>query len=155
MDGGVRLDELRAAATSIGAAELDAARLGFHRADPSRSAKRTFYFTQIFGFALILAALGLAISYAPDLTWEIIRAAALTLFASAILLRLFAAGHLSPVLSRLADPPVCPTYTILCPLYREANVVADLVAALDRLDYPGIMEQTPPATRSICLTNTV
>lgn len=136
MDGGVRLDELRAAATSIGAAELDAARLGFHRADPSRSAKRTFYFTQIFGFALILAALGLAISYAPDLTWEIIRAAALTLFASAILLRLFAAGHLSPVLSRLADPPVCPTYTILCPLYREANVVADLVAALDRLDYP-------------------
>lgn len=130
------MDELRAAATSIGAAELDAARLGFHRADPSRSAKRTFYFTQIFGFALILAALGLAISYAPNLTWEIIRAAALTLFASAILLRLFAAGHLSPVLSRLADPPVCPTYTILCPLYREANVVADLVAALDRLDYP-------------------
>jgi cellulose synthase/poly-beta-1,6-N-acetylglucosamine synthase-like glycosyltransferase len=25
---------------------------------------------------------------------------------------------------------------VLCPLYREANVVADLAAALDRLDYP-------------------
>ncbi len=29
-----------------------------------------------------------------------------------------------------------PTYTILCPLYREANVVAELVAALGRIDYP-------------------
>ncbi len=136
MDGGVRLDELRAAAVSIGAAELEAARDGFHRTQPDRSAKRTFHFTQIVAFALVVAAFVYGLAHAPALTWEIVRAAAMTLFAAAILLRLFAAAHLRPLLSRLADPPICPTYTILCPLYREANVVADLVAALDRLDYP-------------------
>ncbi|MDZ4689760.1 glycosyltransferase family 2 protein [Terricaulis sp.] len=136
LDGGVRLDELRAAAISIGAADLEAAREGFHRAYKSRSAKRTFHYTQIFALALIASAIAYGIHIAPDLAWPLIRAAAITLFASAILLRLFAAAHLRPLLSRLADTPTCPTYTILCPLYREANVVADLVAALDRLDYP-------------------
>src|SRR5262249_10571382 len=29
-----------------------------------------------------------------------------------------------------------PIYSVLCPAYREANVVADLIAALERLDYP-------------------
>lgn len=36
----------------------------------------------------------------------------------------------------MATPTHFPTYTILCPLYREANVVADLAAALERIDYP-------------------
>lgn len=31
-----------------------------------------------------------------------------------------------------------PIYTVLVPLYREANVVSELSAALRRLDYPGI-----------------
>jgi len=136
LDGGVRRDELRAAAVSIGADDLDAARYGFHRAHPARSAKRTFHITQLIAFGLIAAALGYSLYAAAALTWEIIRACAITLFAAAIVLRLVAAAHLSPALSRLADPPACPTYTILCPLYREANVVADLIAALDQLDYP-------------------
>lgn len=136
LDGGVRLNELRTAAISVGAAELDAARDSFHRAHPSRSAKRRFHFTQLIVCALLLTAFGFAITRWPDLTWDVIRIAGIGLFASAILLRLFAAGYLRPELSRLADPPHCPTYTILCPLYREANVVADLVAALQRLDYP-------------------
>ncbi len=46
--------------------------------------------------------------------------------------------------ARTLDDPVEPTtsadewpvYTVLVPLYREARVVAPLVAALDRLDYP-------------------
>jgi hypothetical protein len=36
-----------------------------------------------------------------------------------------------------------PIYTIICALYREANVVNRLVAAIRALDYPGIMAQTP------------
>ena len=36
-----------------------------------------------------------------------------------------------------------PDYTIVVALYREARVVEDLVRALDGLDYPGIMAQTP------------
>jgi cellulose synthase/poly-beta-1,6-N-acetylglucosamine synthase-like glycosyltransferase len=43
---------------------------------------------------------------------------------------------LAPTLSRLAEPQRWPIYTILCPLYREANVAPDLVAALAALDYP-------------------
>ena len=36
-----------------------------------------------------------------------------------------------------------PIYSIICALYREAASVDGLVAALERLDYPGIMAQTP------------
>ncbi|MGE0280080.1 MAG: hypothetical protein AB7P20_05635 [Rhizobiaceae bacterium] len=38
-----------------------------------------------------------------------------------------------------------PVYTILVALYREASSVNDLVTAIRRLDYPGIMAQTPQA----------
>jgi cellulose synthase/poly-beta-1,6-N-acetylglucosamine synthase-like glycosyltransferase len=61
---------------------------------------------------------------------------ALALFALAIAWLLVAASALTPVLSRLAAPSRWPVYTILCPLYREAAVAPDLMAALARLDYP-------------------
>lgn len=38
-----------------------------------------------------------------------------------------------------------PIYTIICPLYREANVVNDLIGAIRSLDYPGMLAQTPQA----------
>jgi hypothetical protein len=38
-----------------------------------------------------------------------------------------------------------PTYTVIVALYREAAAVKGLVAALRRLNYPGIMAQTPQA----------
>jgi len=34
------------------------------------------------------------------------------------------------------DPRELPTYTVLVPVYKEANVVADLIANLGALDYP-------------------
>ncbi len=46
--------------------------------------------------------------------------------------------------SRLGDSAL-PVYSIICALYREANVVHNLVAAIRALDYPGIMAQTPQA----------
>jgi cellulose synthase/poly-beta-1,6-N-acetylglucosamine synthase-like glycosyltransferase len=137
MDGGEpRYDALRPAAANVGAAELDAARLGFHRAFPHRSAKRVFFFTQALALAALIAAIVWAFRAAPALSFEIAHITALTLFAVAIALRLVAAASLEPTLSRLAEPQRWPVYTVLCPLYREANVVPDLVAALDRLDYP-------------------
>jgi glycosyltransferase XagB len=36
-----------------------------------------------------------------------------------------------------------PIYTIVVALYREASAVKDLIAALRRLSYPGLMAQTP------------
>ena len=71
--------------------------------------------------------------------WRTAHAAAFAMFAIAILWRLFAAASLAPVRSRLFLPArdeIWPIYTILCPLYREAGVVFDLVASLNRLDYP-------------------
>jgi|CXWL01.1.fsa_nt_gi cellulose synthase/poly-beta-1,6-N-acetylglucosamine synthase-like glycosyltransferase len=127
---------LRAAAVSIDAAELDFARLGFHRAFPARSAKRTLHFTQLFVLAVLAAGLLLVARAAPSQTLTVLHAAALIVFAIAIVWRLIAAACLNPVLSRLAEPTIWPVYTMLCPLYREANVAPDLVAALDRMDYP-------------------
>jgi cellulose synthase/poly-beta-1,6-N-acetylglucosamine synthase-like glycosyltransferase len=49
---------------------------------------------------------------------------------------LIAAAHLQLILSRLAEPVRWPVYTILCPLYREANVTPDLIAAINAIDYP-------------------
>lgn len=136
MDGAVRLDGLREAAATVDAAALEEARFGFARAHPQRSARRVLFFTQALAFAAVIAALVLAARSAPALTFAAVHIAALVIFAAAIFVRLLAAASLTPLLSRLADQPDVPTYTILCPLYREANVAPDLVAALARIDYP-------------------
>jgi cellulose synthase/poly-beta-1,6-N-acetylglucosamine synthase-like glycosyltransferase len=128
--------ERETAVVEIDREALDDARLGFHRAHPARSAKRVFHITQALCFGLLIAGIAAAFRYQPEFTLTAIHLGALALFAAAILLRLFAAAHITPLLSRLATPAEWPTYTILCPLYREANVAADLVAALQRLDYP-------------------
>jgi hypothetical protein len=135
-EGAVRLDGLREAATTVNAAALEEARFGFARAYPQRSARRVLFFTQFLAFAALIAALVLAARSAPNLTFAAVHITALVIFAAAIFVRLLAAASLSPLLSRLADQPDVPTYTILCPLYREANVAPDLVAALARIDYP-------------------
>jgi len=136
MDGAIRLDELRPAAASVAADTLDVARFGFHRTHKHRSAKRTFYVTQLLAFGAAAAALTWCFLNAPAATGGALHLAAMAVFAFAIVLRFAAAAHVGKLLTPLAAPPRHPTYTILCPLYREANVVADLVAALDRLDYP-------------------
>lgn len=136
MGKAARPDGLREAVATVSASALEAARFGFARAQPQRSARRVLYFTQALTLAALIAALVFAARNAPALTFETIHIIALMLFAGAILVRLVAAASLSPLLSRISDRPDVPIYTVLCPLYREANVVADLVAALARLDYP-------------------
>jgi cellulose synthase/poly-beta-1,6-N-acetylglucosamine synthase-like glycosyltransferase len=136
LGGGSSRNGLEQAATSLDAATLDDARFGFHRAHAQRSARRVFYFTQIIAFGLLAAGLVWEIRRAADTTFFALHIAALVLFTTAIAWRLVAASILTPVLSRLAEPAQWPTYTILCPLYREALVVPELVAALGRLDYP-------------------
>lgn len=124
------------AAAPVSAAELDAARLGFHRNHPQRSAKRRIHVTQALWLVALAALVFVALRDFPSATFEALHVAALILFGAAITIRLLAAAQLTPQLSRIAEPTIWPTYTILCPLYREANVAADLVRALSRLDYP-------------------
>ena len=126
LGGGSSRNGLEQAATSLDAATLDDARFGFHRAHAQRSARRVFYFTQIIAFGLLAAGLVWEIRRAADTTFFALHIAALVLFTTAIAWRLVAASILTPVLSRLAEPAQWPTYTILCPLYREALVVPEL-----------------------------
>jgi hypothetical protein len=71
------------------------------------------------------------------------------IFLAAAALRLGSAlcAYPEPRRSVRIDDNKLPIYTIICALYREANVVEDLVAAIRALDYPGIMAQTPQADR--------
>jgi cellulose synthase/poly-beta-1,6-N-acetylglucosamine synthase-like glycosyltransferase len=124
------------AAVTVDDAALEQARLGFHKAFPHRSAKRSLYYTQLLAGALFAAALAFALREWPDATMRSFHALAWFVFAALIAWRFMAAASLTPLLSRIAEPTSWPVYTILCPLYREANIVPDLSAALDRLDYP-------------------
>jgi glycosyltransferase XagB len=122
--------------TELDESALDAASLGFHRAAPARSAKRTFHIAQICVFVLIGCLLYAAWRNQPALTVSVLHACVFILFASAIVWRLFAAAALTPPPVLFAAPAAWPIYTILCPLYREANVLDELARALERLDYP-------------------
>ncbi len=132
MDGA----EPRPAAYVLNAAELEAARADFHRTQPQRSAKRVIHVTQALALAALVAGIVWAARTAPGLTLAIVHASALILFAIAIAWRMLAASNLRRLLWRLAAPPQWPIYTVLCPLYREADVVAEFVASLRRADYP-------------------
>jgi cellulose synthase/poly-beta-1,6-N-acetylglucosamine synthase-like glycosyltransferase len=120
----------------VSADALDDARFGFARRHPNLSARRVFYVTQVLALIALVAAFVWVARLAPSLAFAALHITALLIFAAAILVRLFAAASLSPLLSRLAEPARFPVYTLLCPLYREANVTPDLLAALARLDYP-------------------
>jgi hypothetical protein len=97
--------------------------------------------------AALAAVSGAIFAAAPEATM----AALTTLCSAAILaagaLRLlcaFRAGPQSSRRPRTADAEL-PVYSVICPLYREAKVVRQLVDAVRALDYPGIMAQTPQA----------
>ncbi|MDE2364231.1 MAG: hypothetical protein KGM42_16270, partial [Hyphomicrobiales bacterium] len=66
-------------------------------------------------------------------------------FIAATLTRLFvtaASFDPEPEAPPLADPDL-PDYTVVVALYHEASVASALVRALEKIDYPGIMAQTP------------
>ena len=69
------------------------------------------------------------------------------LFLAAAILRLLSACFAEKAGEKPAyrDDRELPIYTVICPLYREAAVVEQLVGAIRALDYPGIMAQTPQA----------
>jgi len=143
MDGAQpRMDRLVEASASVSAEELDAARFGFRKQFPQRSAERVLFVTQALAFAALISGLIWALVETPALTFAVLHISALALFALVIIFRFIAAAQLQPILTRLADPVDWPIYTVLCPLYREAKVVPDLVAAISALDYPGLMPQS-------------
>jgi hypothetical protein len=145
-------------ATSVSAEELDDARFALCRASPHFSARRRLYFTQMLALAAIVAGLYFAWRSAPAQTFDALHVIAISVFMAAIFWRLFAAASLTPPPTYKQVPQELPTYTLLCPLYREANVVGELIAAINRLDYPRqkldvklLVEEDDEATRTAAL----
>lgn len=108
------------------------------RLAPARSAQRTLTAAQIFVFAALAAGLIWSLLTARAVTQIWLHAAILFVFGCAIGVRIVAAAaSLAP--QAPAPPPwqgPLPRYTLLCPLFLEADIAPDLVAALARLDYP-------------------
>ena len=99
---------------------------------------------------ILLAAviLGAAIA-APNLMVagsSIILAALFVAWIALRVVGLLSAPEPRPPLPRRPDASL-PVYTLIAALYRESAAVVELVAALDALDWPGIMEQTPQSHR--------
>jgi cellulose synthase/poly-beta-1,6-N-acetylglucosamine synthase-like glycosyltransferase len=89
--------------------------------------------------AAIVSALASLVLWAlnPDWLGSVFSVALFIIFASSIGLRLAAVAARSPFFSAepIADADL-PIYSIVAPLYREANMVDQLVAAFDAIDYP-------------------
>ncbi|MGE3250643.1 MAG: glycosyltransferase [Hyphomonadaceae bacterium] len=90
-------------------------------------------------FLLSLAGISVWTAFeAPSLFWLSLYALAVFVFTLAIGVRLVAAAaSLAPAEPSAARwPAPLPRYTLICPLFLEADVAHGLVAALKRLDYP-------------------
>lgn len=119
-------------------AALESARFHLLRTAPHFSAKRRLTYVQMAAFAAFIGLATWWVLEAPGAAWLAAQIAAATLFICAIFFRLFAAAAcLAPPprsAARWAQP--LPRYTLLCPLFKEADVIGDFVAAIRRLDYP-------------------
>jgi hypothetical protein len=94
----------------------------------------------IIGLVLLLSAI-----IAPAATMLALEIALAVLFLAWLGLRLLGAFIALP--ARDATPrqtdDALPVYSVIAALYREAASVDGLLSAIERLDYPGIMAQTP------------
>lgn len=116
---------------------------GLHGRHPDRSARSALPRWQRLWLGFGAAGFTAALALAPLASIRAITFGLAVLFLPVIGLRVLAARDLilggrgqsgtSP--ARVADAAL-PVYTILVPLYREANMLAPLLRALARLDYP-------------------
>jgi len=118
-----------------------------NRTWPQYSAAPRGWRTKIVSMALVvLPALAAAIA-APAIAALAVEVTLAAVFVAWVALRLigaFVAPALPDASFRLPDDAL-PVYTVIAALYREASSVDGLLAAIERLDYPGIMAQTPQA----------
>jgi len=135
-------DTLRQAVCGHFAGNLAAAAVdGLHARFPDRSAKARLALWQRLLLFSHLAGFGAALVLHAEPAFRALSLALVFIFLPVIALRVFAAHDLlrrapsKPARPRVPDAEL-PLYTILVPLYREANMLAPLTAALARLDYP-------------------
>jgi cellulose synthase/poly-beta-1,6-N-acetylglucosamine synthase-like glycosyltransferase len=126
-------------------AVTDASSLPFATLDPARSALHTLTKGQAMTLLLLAAVLSAGLYTAgPMMLALLFGAITLAYFVSLAVTAILAARimsqatpeSLSPDLIHELDGHPWPVYTVLCPLYKEAVVVPQFVAAMQALDYP-------------------
>ena len=135
---------LRAGATTT---VLWEASHGLANLDPNLSAKAGASPAQC---AFAMAATGVvsfAFGLMPGAALAFVSLTMTCFFLASIWLRLFAGAESTASVREPFRPVIedrwLPVYSIVVALHREARVVPQLIAALDAIDYPGIMAQTP------------
>ena len=119
---------------------LDEATHGLERYEPQFSARQVITRGQAFVFASLAIVAVLAFAVAPFAAGSVltIGLGGWFLLNAAFRGLLFVAGATKP--REVLPPPVgegdLPLYSILVPMYREANVLPSLIRALSALDYP-------------------
>jgi glycosyltransferase XagB len=107
---------------------------------PSRSAKRRLTPAQALALPSILACLAASMMLMPFNIWCLALNAIVSLFfLSVVALRLFCLWPAPRSANRPLKPQreaILPVYTVLVPVFRETAVLAQLLGALFRLDYP-------------------
>lgn len=122
---------------------LDHAVNGLRRTQPGLSAAQSITPAQR-RFMVILSVAALALwAAAPAVAGGMVFSLLALAFAIVTLIRIMALWHLSfsrtaPQTKEMPSAPACdlPRYTLLVPLYREAEVAAGLVKAIRAIDYP-------------------
>lgn len=134
------------------------ASFGLASFDASFSAKDGLTTAQCRFIIAALAVTTLLFALAPAFAWTAVSLAVNCLFLAVIMLRLFIgsasiAAARTPAPVRIEDRDL-PPYSIVVALHREARVVAQLVAALEAIDYPRgkldiklVVEEDDQATR--------
>jgi hypothetical protein len=119
----------------------DEATFSLERAAPALSARRIIAPVQGMALSLAGAMLAVALFVWPATATFALVAAMSTVFWISVLFRtllaLLGANATRNATSEAADD-LLPAYTIIVPLYREANMVAQLSSSMSALDYPGI-----------------
>ena len=108
---------------------------------PDHSARSVATRKQFAGALLLTALVIFAFFLFPAVTLIVVNLTGAVLFFGVSALRFIAAGLAGqrPPIARAPParlPRSLPVYSILVPLYREASLVGDLVAALNKLDWP-------------------
>ena len=120
-------------------AALERAVHALHRAQPEGSARTVMTARQGFVLASLVAGLGAGMVLAPTSSLLGLHGAATLSFGACIGLRALAATSAKPPryapLAPVAERDL-PVYSVLAVLYREAPVVPQLIAHLDRLKWP-------------------
>lgn len=97
---------------------------------------------QVIGFIVSLLAVSAGFLAAPAATLDVILAILAVPFLCVVLLRSFAIAFAWTLQDRkrpdyqLLPDDALPTYAVLVPLYKESEILPDLIAALSEIDYP-------------------